>query len=396
MNTALQFFLADDFVQKSLDGLGRRSGRGRPFGCPSSPGRPASPRGATRSNYSIRPGWPALVRESAGPKPKHRHKFEADDASESWVTRLGDKIASLAARINIAEAEMMTLIAEFDRRRGWEAEGFRSCAHWLAWRIGIKLGPARERVRTARALEKLPKTAEALGNGVLSYSKARSLTRVATAESEAQLLELAQAASAAKVEETVKVWRQLCRDGEVTAEQARHRSRKLSVFVDQDGMYVVAGRLEPEAGAVFKRALEAAAFALYKADGGEAGGTEPRQRRADAAGLMAERALEAGLGGRGGRKATMCPTMPKRPRPSPVRARRWMPGRTSGQTPGPAGPAHVPKPGPALAPSTAKWSFTPRWRRCARTASPDARTWTAFAFPRKRPGGSPAMPRWCR
>ena len=299
MNTALQFFLADDFVQKSLDGLGRRSGRGRPFGCPSSPGRPASPRGATRSNYSIRPGWPALVRESAGPKPKHRHKFEADDASESWVTRLGDKIASLAARINIAEAEMMTLIAEFDRRRGWEAEGFRSCAHWLAWRIGIKLGPARERVRTAKALEKLPKTAEALGNGVLSYSKARSLTRVATAESEAQLLELAQAASAAKVEETVKVWRQLCRDGEVTAEQARHRSRKLSVFVDQDGMYVVAGRLEPEAGAVFKRALEAAAFALYKADGGEAGGTEPRQRRADAAGLMAERALEAGLAGGG-------------------------------------------------------------------------------------------------
>ena len=156
---------------------------------------------------------------------------------------------------------------------------------------------ARERVRTAKALEKLPKTAEALGNGVLSYSKARSLTRVATAGSEAQLLELARAASAAKVEETVRVWRQLCRDGEVTAEQARHRSRKLSVFVDPDGMYVVAGRLEPEAGAVFKRALEAAAFALYKADGGEAGGTEPRQRRADAAGLVAERALETGLGG---------------------------------------------------------------------------------------------------
>ena len=132
---------------------------------------------------------------------------------------------------------------------------------------------------------------------MLSYSKARSLTRVATAGSEAQLLELARAASAAKVEETVRVWRQLCRDGEVTAEQARHRSRKLSVFVDPDGMYVVAGRLEPEAGAVFKRALEAAAFALYKADGGEAGGTEPRQRRADAAGLMAERALETGLGG---------------------------------------------------------------------------------------------------
>ena len=97
MNTAPRFFLADELVQKSLCGLGRRSGRGRPFGCPSSPGRPASPRGVTRPNYSIRHGWPALVRESAGPKTKYRHKFEAADASESWVTRLGDKIASLAA-----------------------------------------------------------------------------------------------------------------------------------------------------------------------------------------------------------------------------------------------------------------------------------------------------------
>ena len=45
--------------------------------------------------------------------------------------RLGERIVELAARINIATYEMLTLIAEFDRREGW-ADGFTSCADWLA------------------------------------------------------------------------------------------------------------------------------------------------------------------------------------------------------------------------------------------------------------------------
>ena len=93
---------------------------------------------------------------------------------------------------------MMALIAEFDRRGGWKGE-YSSCAEWLAWRIGIKIGPARERVRTARALADLPQTAEALREGRISYTKVRALTRVATPASEAELLEFAQAGSAARL-----------------------------------------------------------------------------------------------------------------------------------------------------------------------------------------------------
>ena len=43
-------------------------------------------------------------------------------------------------------------IAEFDRREAW-GWGFQSTAHWLAWRVGIDLVGAREKVRVARALE---------------------------------------------------------------------------------------------------------------------------------------------------------------------------------------------------------------------------------------------------
>ncbi len=62
-----------------------------------------------------------------------------------------------------------------------------------------------------------------------------------------------------------------------------------------DGTYVVRGRLEPEAGAVLMRAIEAATDALYRGEDPDARPTS-RQRRADAAGLVAERALAAGLG----------------------------------------------------------------------------------------------------
>ena len=66
--------------------------------------------------------------------------------------------------------------------------------------------------------------------------------RVATPGSEEELLEFALAGSAAKLERTVRMWRKLSREGELTAEEARHRSRAFSVFVDGDGMYVVKGQ----------------------------------------------------------------------------------------------------------------------------------------------------------
>ena len=257
---------------------------------------------------------PAMVREPTGARTVSTDAIPApsdsgpnDDNDE--LRKLGERIAELAARINSAEARMMTLVAEFDRRGGWKDGGYSSCAEWLAWRTGIKIGTARERVRTARALERLPRTADALKHGTISYAKVRALTRVATPEREAELLEFARAGSAAKLERTVRMWKKLSRDAELTAEQARHRSRTFSVFVDGDGMYVVKGRLEPEAGAMLMRAVEAASDALFRREGdapdaGESGvrreagdaRPEPKQRRADAVGLLAERALAAGFG----------------------------------------------------------------------------------------------------
>jgi hypothetical protein len=80
------------------------------------------------------------------------------------MDRLGDEIAELSAHLDAATARLLELIREFDARGGW-SHGFRSCAHWLAWRVGMNLGAARERVRVARALGSLPRLADALSRG---------------------------------------------------------------------------------------------------------------------------------------------------------------------------------------------------------------------------------------
>src|SRR5215475_2683434 len=122
------------------------------------------------------------------------------------LDRLGDEIAELSAHLEAATARLFDLIREFDARGGWN-RGFRSCAHWLSWRVGLDLGAAREKVRVARALKNLPLLAEALAKGELSYAKVRALTRIATAETEAPLLKVGRAGTASHVERIVRGWR---------------------------------------------------------------------------------------------------------------------------------------------------------------------------------------------
>jgi len=120
-------------------------------------------------------------------------------ASIAELDRLGDEIAELSAHLDAATAHLLDLIRDFDARGGW-GNGFRSCAAWLTWRIGLDPGAARERVRVARALGTLPRLAQALARGELSYAKVRALSRVATPETEERLLGVGRAGTAEHVE----------------------------------------------------------------------------------------------------------------------------------------------------------------------------------------------------
>src|SRR5712671_2756187 len=157
------------------------------------------------------------------------------------MDRLGDEIAEFSAHLEAATAHLLDLIREFDARGGWNT-GFRSCAHWLAWRVGLDLGASRERVRVARALGALPRLAKALAHGEISYAKVRAVTRVATSETEERLLAVARAGTAEHVERIVRGWRRVDRQAEVRDTERRHATRALHVWQDDDGTVVVRGR----------------------------------------------------------------------------------------------------------------------------------------------------------
>jgi len=220
------------------------------------------------------------------------------------LDRLGDEIAELSAHLEAATARLLDLIREFDARGGWNA-GFRSCAAWLSWRVGLDLGAAREKVRVARALGPLPRLARALAGGELSYSKVRALTRVATPETEERLLAVGRAGTAEHVERLVRGWRRVDRAAEAQEAGRQHGTRALHVYQDDDGMVRVSGRLAPEVGALLLRALDAARDALRtrrRADD-QTHDTETfsedvptlAQQQADALALLAETALHHGL-----------------------------------------------------------------------------------------------------
>ena len=101
------------------------------------------------------------------------------------VDALGDQIAEMSAHIDAAMHRLLTAIREFDAASGWHVQGALSCAHWLAWRVGWDLRTARERLRVARKLAELPLVDEQLRLGAMSYSQARAISRVATADKEA-------------------------------------------------------------------------------------------------------------------------------------------------------------------------------------------------------------------
>ena len=157
-----------------------------------------------------------------------------------------DQITELAGHLNAGTYRWLTLIAEFDRRLGWNCGLTKSCAHWLNWKCGLDLGAAREKVRVAHALESLPLISAAMARGELSYSKVRALTRVACAGTEAALLSVALHGTASHVEKLVRHY-------PPRAGSRRAQARGASVQKPQSFLALRRGRLDRDQGAVAGR-----------------------------------------------------------------------------------------------------------------------------------------------
>jgi hypothetical protein len=178
--------------------------------------------------------------------------------SDLSLTELADGICLRAGRIAAAQAELLTWIAEFDRRDGWSGPGLLSCAHWLSWRIGLSPGAAREQVRVARRLEELPEVAAAFRDGTASYSQVRAITRVASVDDGIDWVELARHASGAQIEKIARGVRraQAIEEAELDPERAAWRLRTRKRY-DDDGNLVITIYAPAEYAPVIEAGLEA-------------------------------------------------------------------------------------------------------------------------------------------
>ena len=174
--------------------------------------------------------------------------FIPDDPAE-----LRCAVTHMAAHINFADWRFIKLIAAMDRTRGWNECGYCSLGNWLDHRCGLGPCAARERIRIGRALARLPRIDAAFRDGVLSYSKVRAITRVATRDTEAMLLDMAGRSSAAQLESLVRTYERVDRNDvqRVPSEQRRGLSGHY-----EDGMLVVTATGPAARGALVINALQ--------------------------------------------------------------------------------------------------------------------------------------------
>ena len=226
-------------------------------------GRPAAEPSASRL-IAVEPSVAkplASVRPESGPAESEKKCPEA----------LAAEITTLAGHLNAAQYRFLKLLDEFDREQGWAGPGIRSLAHWLSWKCGIGELVAREKVRVARALRELPMIDASFERGEISYSKVRAMTRAATPENEAQLLNIARHGTAEHMERLVRVYRRCRKRAEFSpGETERRREERFYCFDEDEETTVFGGRVSAEQGRLLMKALDAM-VAEMEADEREAG-----------------------------------------------------------------------------------------------------------------------------
>ena len=186
----------------------------------------------------------------SGPTPEQIAHAESKSAADG----LAGKIAAAASLSAQASAVLLELVGEFDATgavRFWTE--VKSVAHWLSWSCSMTLPTAREHVRVARALRRMPTVAEAFAEGRLSYSKVREVTRVVDVVEEAQLCELALTATAAQLAVMISAFRTA--EGRRWPQQTR---RRLQLIEREDGMVDLRVRLPKEEAATLTAAMASA------------------------------------------------------------------------------------------------------------------------------------------
>jgi Domain of unknown function (DUF222) len=162
-------------------------------------------------------------------------------------------LAAESARNMASSAGLIVLLSgELDRREGWRDEGATSLESWMVERLGVSTPTARALAHVGERLFDLPRLAEALSAGDLSFDKVRAVVDVATPESDAEFRDRAKEHSVRELAQLVLSRRQ------TSAETARadYDARSLRF---NESFRTVTAQLPAETFAEVRGTLEARA-----------------------------------------------------------------------------------------------------------------------------------------
>jgi hypothetical protein len=213
------------------------------------------------------------------PVATFEHMFAVRDVSDGRpaLDDLRRRIVEGAAEAAAHMAMWLGMVAEFDEREGWAEDGARSLPQWLAWRCGLDGRTARQHARVAGQLRELPRIAAEFRAGKLSYSKVRAVCRVATAENEELLLELASNLTATQLDRAVTAYDKAHRRSISLNDEAERRARcGIRQWTDSDGLTYTEIVTAPEDTALVQAGVDFGRDGVFKSTGTAAKGAAGR------------------------------------------------------------------------------------------------------------------------
>ena len=235
-------------------------------------------------------GGPGELRSAA-------ESLRSERLSELPDARVEEDFSELHRVCELLEIERLRRLAELDRRRAFERDGFLSAAAWLAAKHKVNWGSARDQVDVARSFDRMPQTLRALEEGAISMSGARVLVQArgvnpeAFERSEALLVEAARSHPIDDLKRVAAYWRQATERELGQGEEELRARRSLHASLSFLGMVRVDGDLDPETGETLMTALGAVLDAEVRS-GTEDDQRTPAQRRADALGEICRQWLD--------------------------------------------------------------------------------------------------------
>ena len=167
---------------------------------------------------------------------------------------LADRFRSLTDVWSRSLVRIVDVAAAFADSTEWVVAGSPTAAHHLAAIADVDVATVREWIRIGRQLRALPASAAAFAAGEISYSKLRTLTRIATPDNERELLEIAFTIPAGDLGRALAAWMgRNCDPEELDAHQQRRRA--IRERVEPDGTTTVTMSLPPLVAAAWSATL---------------------------------------------------------------------------------------------------------------------------------------------